>query len=173
MSAPQHPPRSDPLASRPQMPGYGLPGGSDGLMPWSWAEQRLSSSHNYWIGTTRPDGRPHLMVIWGLWLERVFYFSTGSQSRKALNLGRNAHCVLGTEHAEQAVVLEGIAEKVTDVALLKSLLALYAAKYAYDMSTMEADILALKEPMFALHPTVAFGLDEKATLQNATRWQFK
>jgi hypothetical protein len=41
------------------------------------------------------------------------------------------------------------------------------------MSTMEADILALKEPMFALHPTVAFGLDEKATLQNATRWQFK
>jgi hypothetical protein len=26
--------------SRPHMPGYGLPEGPDGLMPWIWAEQR-------------------------------------------------------------------------------------------------------------------------------------
>ena len=162
-----------PIASRPHMPGYGLPSHGEGLMPWNWADERLTKSHNYWIGTTRPDGRPHLMVIWGLWLERIFYFSTGSESRKALNLNVNAHCVIGTEQAEQAVVLEGTAEKVTDVRLLKSLLALYARKYDYDMSSMEADILGLKEPVYAVRPRVAFGLDEKATLQNMTRWQFK
>ena len=173
MSIPPAPNVSDPVASRPQMPGYGLPAGSEGLMPWSWAEQRLADSHNYWIGTTRPDGRPHLMVIWGVWLERVFYFSTGSQSRKALNLAANAHCVIGTERAEQAVVLEGLAEKVSDTALLRAVLVLYAKKYDYDMSSMEADILALTEPVFAVRPILAFGLDEKATLQNATRWHFK
>ena len=30
-------------SSRPHMPGYGLPKGSKGLLPWSWAEQRLRS----------------------------------------------------------------------------------------------------------------------------------
>ncbi len=163
----------EPIGSRPHMPGYGLPSHGEGLMPWSWAEERLAKSHNYWIGTTRPDGRPHLMVIWGLWLERVFYFSTGSESRKALNLSLNAHCVIGTEQAEQAVVLEGTAERVTDVTLLKSVLAIYARKYDYDMSSMEADILGLKEPVYAVRPRVAFGLDEKATLQNMTRWRFR
>jgi hypothetical protein len=59
-------------------------------MPWTWAEERLGESHNYWIATSRPDGRPHLMVIWGLWLDGVFYFSTGGQSRKARNLEHDA-----------------------------------------------------------------------------------
>jgi len=27
------------------MPGYGLPQGNEGLLPWSWAEQRLKKSH--------------------------------------------------------------------------------------------------------------------------------
>jgi hypothetical protein len=163
---------TEPKASRPDMPGYGLPEGETGLMPWSWAEKRISESHNYWIATTRPDGRPHLMVIWGLWLDGVFYFSTGGQSRKARNLERNAHCVVGTERADEAVVVEGRAEKVADVGLLETLLSLYQRKYDYDMSSMEGDILSLEEPIFAVRPLVAFGLDEKATLNNATRWHF-
>jgi len=48
------------------MPGYGLPKGTKGLLRWSWAEQRLTKSHNYWITTIKPDGNPHTMVVWGL-----------------------------------------------------------------------------------------------------------
>jgi nitroimidazol reductase NimA-like FMN-containing flavoprotein (pyridoxamine 5'-phosphate oxidase superfamily) len=167
------PPRpSEPRASRPHMPGYGLPESADGLMPWQWAEQRLTASHNYWLATTRPDGRPHLMIIWGLWLDGHFYFSTGRHSRKARNLEQNAHCVIATEQADQAVVVEGLAEEITDVALRRTLLSSYQRKYDYDMSSMEEDILNLKEPIYAIRPTVAFGLDEKATLQSATRWRF-
>jgi pyridoxine/pyridoxamine 5'-phosphate oxidase len=154
------------------MPGYGLPEGSGGLMPWSWAEHRLERSHNYWLTTVRPDGRPHLMVIWGLWREGLFYFSTGSQSRKTRNLESNAHCVIGTEQAEEAVVVEGIAEKLCNVEQLRELLSLYQRKYDYDMSTMQQDILELREPFFAIRPSVAFGIEEKTSLQNATRWQF-
>ncbi len=162
----------EPAPSRLHMPGYDLPEAPDGLMPWSWAQQRLEGSHNYWLATVRQDGRPHLMIIWGLWHEGVFYFSTGSRSRKARNLELNAHCVIGTEQAHEAVVVEGAAEKVCDVARLEELLALYQRKYDSDMSAMQDDILALREPIFAVRPSVAFGLDEKAVLQNATRWRF-
>ena len=162
----------EPAPSRLHMPGYDLPEGPDGLMPWSWAEQRLEGSHNYWLATVRQDGRPHLMIVWGLWHAGVFYFSTGSRSRKARNLESNAHCVVGTEQAHEAVVVEGAAEKVRDVEKLKELLALYQRKYDYDMSAMQEDILALREPIFAVRPSVAFGLEEEAVLQNATRWRF-
>ena len=162
----------EPVASRLHAPGYDLPEGPDGLMPWSWAEQRLAGSHNYWLATVRQDGRPHLMIVWGLWRAGVFYFSTGSRSRKARNLESNAHCVVGTEQAHEAVVVEGAAEKVRDVEQLKELLALYQRKYDYDMSAMQEDILALRDPIFAVRASVAFGLEEKAVLQNATRWRF-
>jgi len=162
----------EPTSERPYMPGYGLPEGADGLMPWSWAAKRLEESHNYWLATSRPDGRPHLMVIWGLWLDGVFYFSTGRHSRKTRNLESNAHCVIGTEDAHEAVVAEGAAEKLRDVEQLEEFLALYQRKYDYDMSMMREDILALREPIFAVRPSVAFGLDEKSFSQKATRWRF-
>ena len=78
-----------PKPSRPQMPGYGLPEGTKGLLRWDWAEQRLKKSHNYWISTARPDGTPHTMIVWGLWLNRQFYFSTGAKSRKRKTWQRN------------------------------------------------------------------------------------
>ncbi len=91
-----------PKATRPHMPGYGLPTGSKGLLPWKWAEERLSRSHNYWLTTSRPDARPHSMIVWGIWVEGRFYFSTGAASRKAKNLGLNPHCIVCTEKAAEA-----------------------------------------------------------------------
>ena len=168
----QRPSAKDPVASRPHMPGYGLPEGNDGLIPWSWAEQRLKDSHNYWLASVRHDGRPHLMVIWGLWLDGMFYFSSGARSRKTRNLEHNSHCVIGSEQSHEAVVVEGVAEQLREVDQLKTLLSIYERKYDYDMATMREDILELREPMFAVRPTVAFGLDEKVGMENATRWRF-
>ena len=154
------------------MPGYGLPKGAKGLLPWRWAEQRLIKSHNYWITTVRPDGNPHTMVVWGLWRDGVFRFSTGRQSRKARNLKKNQHCVLCTELAHEAVIVEGIAEETLDVSLRREFLKRTERKYKFDMSGFEADILSLKEPIFAVRPRLVFGLDEKKSLNSATRWQF-
>ena len=106
--------RRVPKASRPQAPGYGFPESTKGLLPWSWAEQRLKKSHNYWITTVKPDGSPHIMVVWGLWQDGRLLFSTGSKSRKARNLASNPNCVICTEKADEAVIVEGIAE-IADV----------------------------------------------------------
>src|SRR5213078_895996 len=74
-----------PRASRPHMHGYGIldADSGKGLLPWTWATERLAKARNYWVSTSRPDGNPHLMPVWGIWLDDAFCFSTGTKSRKA------------------------------------------------------------------------------------------
>jgi hypothetical protein len=163
------------------MPGYGLPEGDRGLLPWIWAEQRLKKSHNYWITTLKPAEKPadsphldspHTMVVWGLWQDGLFLFSTGRQSRKARNLAQNPNCVVCTEHAHEAVIVEGTAE-VADVPARRKFLPRYERKYNFDMSKMKPDILSMKEPVFAVRPRIAFGLWEKEFIGKSTRWRFE
>ena len=160
-----------PQSSRPHAPGYGFPEGTSGLLPWSWAEQRLKKSHNYWITTVKPDGSPHTMVVWGLWQDGRFLFSTGRESRKARNLAVNTNCVVCTEHAHEAVIAEGAAE-IADVAARRKFLPAYEKKYKFDMSTMKEGILSMKEPVFAVRPRIVFGLPEKHFQSKSTRWKF-
>jgi hypothetical protein len=163
-----------PKPSRIAAPGYGFPKGTKGLLPWSWAEQRLKKSHNYWITTITADGsnpKPHSMVVWGLWQDGRFLFSTGSQSRKARNLGQNPNCIICTEHAHEAVIVEGVAE-IADLAARKIFLPACERKYKFDLSSMKDDILSMKEPVFAMRPRVVFGLWEKYFQSKSTRWKF-
>jgi general stress protein 26 len=123
-----------PRASRPYMPGYGIlgPTKGSGLLPWSWAEQRLVASRNYWVASRWPDGRPHAMPVWGVWHDGSFWFSSSRRSRKARNLAADPRCMVTTENAVEPVVVEGTAEVVTDPVALTRMLALENAKYATD-----------------------------------------
>src|SRR3954447_22836348 len=133
--------KKTPKASRIHAPGYGFPQNSKGLLSWTWAEQRLKKSHNYWITTVKPDGSPHTMVVWGLWQDGRFLFSTGSKSRKTRNLAENPHCIVSTENAAEAIIVEGVAE-TADSAARRKFLPPYERKYKFDMSTMKEDILS-------------------------------
>lgn len=159
-------------ASRPHAPGYGFPETTKGLLPWSWADQRLKKSHNYWITTVKPGGSPHTMVVWGLWQDGRFLFSTGSKSRKARNLAENPDCIVCTEHAHEAVIVEGVAE-IADVAARRKMIPTYEKKYKFDLSSMKDDILSMKEPVFSVRPRLAFALWEKHFQSKSTRWKFQ
>ena len=161
-----------PKSSRPHIPGYGLPKSKKGLLPWKWADDRLKKSRQYWIATARPDGRPHVMVIWALWMDGALYFSTGSKSRKAQNLAKNPHCTMCTQNSAEAVIIEGKVDAEKDVNRIRDFLKLYEKKYKWDMSDMADDLLKLKEPVFLLRPQVAFGMAEKTFSKSATRWIF-
>src|SRR5215831_6602912 len=137
---------STPEASRPHAAGYGFPETAKGLLPWSWAEQRLNKSHNYWITTVKPDASPHTMVVWGLWQDGRFVFSTGSKSRKARNLQENPGCIVCTEHAHEAIIVEGVAE-IADLAVRRKMIPAYERKYKFDLSSMKDDMLSMKEPV--------------------------
>src|SRR5208282_3372759 len=86
---------------------------------------------------------PHTMVVWGLWQHGRLLFSTGSKSRKARNLAQNTNCVVSTEHAHEAVIVEGIAE-IADVPARRKFLPAYERKYKFDMKAMKQDILSLR-----------------------------
>ncbi|HEY3593724.1 MAG TPA: pyridoxamine 5'-phosphate oxidase family protein, partial [Polyangiaceae bacterium] len=131
------------------MPGYGVPTSNKGILPWRWANERLVKSHNYWLVTTKPDGAPHAMPIWGIWVDAIFYFSTGKESRKAKNLAANANCVVLNERAEEAVILEGVAEQITDGPLIRKLGVPYHAKY----KPWKLD--PAMGPIYAVRPVVA------------------
>jgi hypothetical protein len=161
-----------PKSSRPYMPGYGLPESNRGLLSWSWADLRLKKSHNYWITTVKPDGSPHTMVVWGLWRDDRLLFSTGSKSRKARNLARNQACVVCTEHAHEAVIVEGIAA-IADLPARRKFLPTCERKYNFDVKSMKQDILSMKEPVFSVRPCVIFGLWEEHFVGKSTRWTFE
>ena len=154
-----------PKATRPHMPGYGITQKKTGMLPWKWATDRLTKTREYWIATTRPDGSPHVMVVWGLWLEDGFWFSTGRKSRKARNLATNARCIICSDNSAEAVIVEGEAEIIEDAVTLKKVFAAYQKKYKMDVSGMG-------EPVFRVRPRVVFGLFEKKFGQTATRWLF-
>ncbi|SRR6266568_302648 len=158
-----------PKASRPNMPGYGLrpvTRPSD-LLPWKWATDRLTRSRTYLLITTRPDGSPHAMPIWGIWVDATFYFSTGRQSRKGRNLAENNRCVVSIDGLEEAVIVEGVAEEVTDAARLKRLGRPYHAKY----KPWKLD--PALGPVFAVHPGLVYGLAEKQYTEKATLRRFR
>jgi PPOX class probable F420-dependent enzyme len=151
------------IADRPHAPGYGFvgPDEGDGLLPFEWAVERLSRSHNVWVVTTFPDGRPHAMPLWAVWIDGRIEFSTGRESRKTKNLERDPRCVITTEDAREAVVVEGTAERVP---MSDAFVAAYKAKYDLDMRSM-AD-----EPVFAVTPTRVIAIDEERFATAPTRW---
>src|SRR5271169_6853976 len=89
----------EPKASRPHMPGYGIGDESEGsgLLPWTWAEQRLVQSHDYWLATVRPAGAPHVMPVWVVWRHDAAWFSSSPQSRKTRNLAADRRAVITTD----------------------------------------------------------------------------
>ncbi len=160
----------EPAATRPHMPGYGLLPADDGVgvLPWNWATERLAGARTYWLATTRPDGRPHALSVWGVWVDSRLYFSSGAESRKARNLVAQPACVVGVELGDDAISVEGQAALVTDAAERDRALALYGAKYAQDMT-------GFAEPLYCVTPAVVFGF---ATANggftgSATRWVFE
>ena len=159
-----------PAASRPHAPGYGISEDSKGLLPWSWAEDRLTKSRQYFLTTVRPDSRPHTMPVWGIWMEGAFWFGTGRKSQKAHNLARNPNCTISTEASEEAVILEGVATEITDPAALKDALRKMAplSKKKYGMAGGPPG-----EPVYRVQPRRVFGLVEKTFPKTATRWSFK
>ncbi len=153
------------------MPGYGVqnPDEGTGLLPWSWAEERLRSSHDYWLASTWPDGRPHVMPVWGLWIDGALWFCSSLGSRKARNLLRDGRCVVATDDPLEPVVVDGVATQVTEPAALAAMLDAMNAKYetTYGLAFLDPAVNAT----FRIQPQWAVGLIERDFTGSPTRWR--
>jgi len=111
------------------------------------------------------------MVVWGVWWQDSFWFSTGRQTRKAKNLAGNRRCVIGTEKSRRSRNSEGTAEAVPDRAAWKQLIEIYNLKYGGDLAPL---LESSGSMVFRVTPQTAFGQDEHAEnfTEAVTRWTF-
>jgi hypothetical protein len=154
---------AEPTAGRPYMPGYGIIPSREGLLPWSWALERLVSSHRYWVATVDEDGAPHLMPVWAVWHDECLWFSSGGRSRKVRNLRANPRCAVQAGDGDP-VIVHGVVEFVTapDAALVEA----YRAKYGDAPPDPGAN------PIACVRPVWVFGLVESEFASSPTRWDF-
>jgi PPOX class probable F420-dependent enzyme len=155
-----------PERTRPRFPSvYGIHEDAEGLLDWAWAEERLVAARNYWVCTTRPDGRPHAMPVWGVWHEGAFYFSSSPDSRKARNLAANPAVTVHLESGDEVVVVEGVAGLESHEELLTQL-ADYRRKYSFEVSFTGG------RPLNVVLPQVAYAWLEQDFPGTATRFTF-
>jgi nitroimidazol reductase NimA-like FMN-containing flavoprotein (pyridoxamine 5'-phosphate oxidase superfamily) len=163
--------KSQPEADRPFAPGYGIVGAKEGkgLLSWTWVARKMNPCRTFWLSTIHasPDSgrsRPHVMPLWGVWLDDAFFFSTGRKSRKGQNLAANPACTITNDDGSEAVIVEGVATQLEDAAALERVAATYKKKYKMDPRGMG-------EPIFIVRPKTVFGFIEKSFPKSATRWK--
>jgi hypothetical protein len=83
--------------------------------------------HTCWLATINPDGSPHVNGIGALWVDGAFWFETAEWSRKGRNVARDPRCTLSVALHDYDLVVEGVAHKVTDRAIVADMAERYAA----------------------------------------------
>ncbi|HCB06132.1 MAG TPA: pyridoxamine 5'-phosphate oxidase family protein [Nocardioides sp.] len=106
---------------------------------WAEIDRRLAEAQLYWIVTVRRDGRPHAVPLCGVWREGTFFFCTGDAEQKMRNLEHDPHVVVTAGPLGAAgwgsgkdIAVEGVATRVADEALLRSLADEWSRKYDGD-----------------------------------------
>src|SRR4051812_34364550 len=117
MTTSQKPQTPQPVSEK-NLDIYGHP-----AIPWSRALEQLQQdkgiSPTHWLATVNPDGKPHVMAVWAVWLDGTFCFLSGASTRKGKNLARSPYVVITVASKGIDLVLEGEAVKVTDEAKLQ------------------------------------------------------
>ena len=121
------PTMTKPKIDRPHVPGYGVPKTNKGTLAWSWARERLERAMIYWLATSGTDNAPHLIPIWGAWVNDRWYVEGGS-TRWKRNLTENPQLAIHIEFGEEVVIVEGRARAMSalDETAAKEVLAGYA-----------------------------------------------
>ena len=160
-----------PEASRPEVPGYGIPTDTAGLLPWSWARERLEGTIVYWLATAGRDGRPHAIPIWGAWVDDRWYVEGGPTTRWQRNLRTNPAAAVHVERGSEVVIVEGDARELVAPApaLARRILNGYD-KYR-SAASYEASAEHWREGgLWEIRPVVAFGWTTFP--DDMTRWRF-
>ena len=146
---------------------YGITAVPGEKLPWERVERWLVEGRNYWVCTTRPDGRPHAKPVWGIWMDDALLFSTDPASVTGRNLTSNPAVSIHLESGDEAAILDGAVEREQDRELLERFADDYQAKYDFRPNTESAST-----PIYALRPRTVLSWTEADYPATATRWVF-
>jgi Pyridoxamine 5'-phosphate oxidase len=147
-------------------PTYKFPQTPDALLPWSHALERLERARSYWLATTRPDGRPHVTPLWGVWVDGALYFDGLPTTQWASNLAKNPAAAIHLESGDDVVILEGAVDDLeTSAELAAHIIQGWDAKYG------RLHPKPAEQGIFRFRPRTARGWST-SSLADGTRWQF-
>jgi PPOX class probable F420-dependent enzyme len=95
-------------------------------------DHRLRTEPIIWLGTTRPDGRPHLVPVWFLWDGATVLVFSLPNTQKVRNLRHNSSAMLALNAEDQGydvVLLEGRAS-FEDDPMVRGTMPAFVEKYA-------------------------------------------
>jgi hypothetical protein len=153
-------------------------------IPWSRPGERLAVGAlgpmaRFFLGTVRPDGRPHAAGIGAAWHDGDLYFQCGPKTRKARNLAANPACTVSGSVPGMDLVFEGEARRVAHAPTLEAVAALYReggwpVQVDGDAFTAPYSAPSAGPPpwhLFRLEAHTVFGV-ATAEPHGATRWRF-
>lgn len=76
-------------------------------LTWEWVAAQLTDSLNYWLCSVRPDGRPHVIPRWGVFVDGKIYYDGSPETRHNRNIEINPHISVHLESGTEAIMLEG------------------------------------------------------------------
>src|SRR5215208_7219081 len=77
------------------------------FLTWDWVAAQLTESKNYWLCSVRPDGRPHSVPRWAVFVDGKIYYDGSPETRHARNLELNPNITVNLESGTEAIILEG------------------------------------------------------------------
>lgn len=158
-----------PRRERPTTPGrsYGVPQRGGKFIDWSFVCERLTSERNYWVATVGPNGRPHAVPIWGVFVGDDLFLETDPATRKGRSLARNPAVVVHLDDGERAVIVEGRAAPLRpDGEQARRIATAFASKYP---GYAPAPDSWSGGGLYVVEPEVVFAWRDMPT---ATRWRF-
>ena len=106
--------------------GYGSP-----EIAWNDVQEHLATPGGVemiaFLGTVRPDGRPHAAGVGPVWFNGDYYLACSLGSRKIKNLMANPNATLSIHVPAFDVTMEGIVSLVDDPATLEQVADLWRA----------------------------------------------
>ncbi|MCU0490425.1 MAG: TIGR03667 family PPOX class F420-dependent oxidoreductase [Chloroflexaceae bacterium] len=94
--------------------------------------ERLQRDQIIWLGTVRPNGRPHLVPVWFLWQGDSMLIFSQPDNQKIRNLRHSPHVTLALEtgdDGDDVAIIEGTAELLPP-GMVDVTLKAYVEKYA-------------------------------------------
>ena len=143
------------------------------MLSWEFVDSRMRAALNYWIASAGTDGRPHVVPVWGAWLNDLFYFVGGG--RKIRNFRTKPQAVVHLESADEVVIIEGRFEEVSrrDPQFMQRLDEDFGRKYTTYRPSEHLDNpdnpTNAPEGLFAISPLIVLAWSGFA--HNATRWR--
>ena len=154
--------------------GYLSTRSARGMVSWPRVRLLLETNVGYWLATTDPDGRPHLVQQWGAWIDDRWWFEGSPETRWARNLARDPRAVMSVEHGSEIVIVYGTVTLGATItpAIAQRVARSYVKKYGrkYDYRPTAAEMV--ERGMNALLPSKALSWDVKRFSQSPTRFRF-